>query len=192
MVPTMIANPDNLLPGFPTLDHLPDTVAGAVNAMPVFDGQPIPYNTARLPMMNSFESLLTAVNAVVEVDAPKPQGRNDSVVSYLDAQAAAAEHNSRSLLAAGYEAQDGRGTYRPQEPSQIVGLGITHCSDIDQPVSSEVQEALSSPRTEPMGAPVGHALLESDSSRSLKEIPDKSETKRGYRTSARRLAASKH
>jgi hypothetical protein len=56
------------------------------------------YHSHRLPNRSSFDTLLSAVNAVSQIDAPQPQGRIDSVISHLDAQAAAAEY-SRQYVA---------------------------------------------------------------------------------------------
>ncbi|KAH7083367.1 hypothetical protein BKA63DRAFT_151896 [Paraphoma chrysanthemicola] len=59
----------------------------------------LPYHTHRLPTRSSFESLLSAVNLASQIEAPVPQGRNDSLVHQLDAQAAAAERGSQYLPA---------------------------------------------------------------------------------------------
>lgn len=55
------------------------------------------YHSHRLPNRSSFDSLLTAVNVASQIDAPRPQGRIDSAVSLLDAQAAAAERNRQYI-----------------------------------------------------------------------------------------------
>jgi hypothetical protein len=55
------------------------------------------YRSHQLPTRTSLDNLLTAVNVASEIDAPRPQGRIDSVVSHLDAQAAAAEHNKQYI-----------------------------------------------------------------------------------------------
>ena len=123
VVPTMISNHANVIPGFPTPHELPDRVAEAVSTAPVFYGEPIPYNTSRLPARSHFDSLLTAVNAVAQVDAPKPQGRNDSVVSYLDAQATAAEGNAQTLLDSEFGVQDVGYAVRCREQSPHVKTG---------------------------------------------------------------------
>ncbi|KAJ4371464.1 hypothetical protein N0V83_004681 [Neocucurbitaria cava] len=98
VVPAMIPS-YNTIPGFPILQDLPQTVAQALTlsnpTQHTFEhiGS---YHSHRLPTSsNSFDSLLTAVNVASRIDAPKPQGRNDSVVSHLDAQAAAAERDVR-------------------------------------------------------------------------------------------------
>ncbi|KAF2024825.1 hypothetical protein EK21DRAFT_117400 [Setomelanomma holmii] len=52
------------------------------------------YHSHHLPGRRSFESLLSAVNMVSEMEAPVPQGRNDSLVAQLDAQAAAVDYES--------------------------------------------------------------------------------------------------
>jgi hypothetical protein len=54
----------------------------------------LPYNTSQLQMRGarrSFDTLLTAVNVASSIESPTPQGRNDSVVSHLDAQVASTE-----------------------------------------------------------------------------------------------------
>ncbi|KAL7770168.1 hypothetical protein CFE70_000101 [Pyrenophora teres f. teres 0-1] len=56
-------------------------------------GEPGSYLFHHPPSRTSFDNLLTAVNVAAQVDAPQPQGRIDSVVSQLDAQAAAIERN---------------------------------------------------------------------------------------------------
>ena len=97
MVPAMIPS-YNTIPGFPILQDLPQTVAQALTSRnpTQYSFENIgAYHSHRLPARSSFESLLTAVNVASRIDAPKPQGRNDSVVSQLDAQAVAAERDMR-------------------------------------------------------------------------------------------------
>lgn len=53
------------------------------------------YHSHRLPSRSSFDSLLSAVNVASRIDAPQPQEPINSVVSHLDAQAAAAEYNGQ-------------------------------------------------------------------------------------------------
>jgi hypothetical protein len=64
--------------------------------VPDAEGGFLPYHTHGLPARSSFESLLSAVNVASKMEAPVPQGRNDSLVCLLDAQAAAAERESHS------------------------------------------------------------------------------------------------
>ncbi|KNG44839.1 cytosine deaminase protein-like protein [Stemphylium lycopersici] len=84
----------------PTLQDPPQAVA-STSGLPE-DYQNILQNTGfyyshRLPNRSSFDSLLTAVNVASQIDAPRPQGRIDSAVSLLDAQAAAAERNRQYI-----------------------------------------------------------------------------------------------
>lgn len=85
------------LPGFPTLEHLPQTVAKAVNAGiatdPSTQEPEVIYQKPLLASQRSFDTLLTAVNVVSRIDAPKPKGRADSIAQNLDAQIAAAEQH---------------------------------------------------------------------------------------------------
>ncbi|CAO2655841.1 Nn.00g046440.m01.CDS01 [Neocucurbitaria sp. VM-36] len=95
MVPALIPS-DNTIPGFPILQDLPQAVAQTLTSTTQYSFENIgAYPSHRLPARSSFESLLTAVNVASRIDAPKPQGRNDSVVSQLDAQAVAAERDMR-------------------------------------------------------------------------------------------------
>ncbi|KAI4686074.1 uncharacterized protein J4E88_003911 [Alternaria novae-zelandiae] len=85
------------------------------------------YHSHRLPTRSSFDDLLTAVNVASEIDAPRPQGRIDSVVSHLDAQAAAAEQN-RQYITNWQNASDDRReeslAYGRQYPYTTQGLGL--------------------------------------------------------------------
>ncbi|KAF2116226.1 hypothetical protein BDV96DRAFT_491528 [Lophiotrema nucula] len=96
----------NTLPGFPTLEDLPFKVAESLQATP----PPMtPSSTAVPPLYYSpqlaspvargnLDTLLTAVNVASKIEAPTPQfqGRNDSVISHLDAQVTAAESKQYS------------------------------------------------------------------------------------------------
>lgn len=202
MVPAMIPKPMNIIPGFPILQELPNAVAEAVNAMPVFDREPIPYHTARMPTRGSFDSLLTAVNAVSKVDAPIPQGRNGLVVSHLDAQATAAEHNARSFLPPAFRNQGRQHVFHAREQLPAIGLGISQAggppvsldtvpSSQDEKASSETQQAPTSLEMETMPAAVGVAPLKMDQSSSPYQDQSKDESKKDRRTSSRRSAISK-
>jgi hypothetical protein len=85
------------------------------------------YHSHRLPARTSFDNLLTAVNLASQIAAPRPQGRIDSVVSHLDAQATAAEHN-RQHTTNWQDASDDHGegdiVYRRQHPYNPYGLGL--------------------------------------------------------------------
>ncbi|KAF3040493.1 hypothetical protein E8E12_006434 [Didymella heteroderae] len=78
-----------------TLEDLPHTVAKAVhgsNASGSSTQEPeVIKQMPRLASRSSFDSLLTAVNLVSQIDAPKPKCRVDSIAQNLDAQIAAAE-----------------------------------------------------------------------------------------------------
>lgn len=111
VVPAMVPNYRNVIPGFPTLQDLPRNVATAVRSPHtpspfaqdgnVYSGAMqdgyLPYHTHRLPRStippsSPLENLLTVVNAAAESEKPTQEGRNDSVVNCdLDAQAIAAE-----------------------------------------------------------------------------------------------------
>ncbi|KAF2690257.1 hypothetical protein K458DRAFT_100835 [Lentithecium fluviatile CBS 122367] len=165
IVPTMIPNSANIIPGFPTLQELPDTVAETVNAAPVFDGEPIPYNTSRMPISGDLDTLATAVNVLSEIDAPKPQGRNDSVVSYLDAQATAAEHHSQSLR---YQSgsQEGKYAFYAQKQQPLFGLGISYADGLPvlppwsgKAASSKTRDAPTALGMDLLAAAAGHASL---------------------------------
>jgi hypothetical protein len=85
------------LPGFPTLEDLPRTVAKTIhtgNAPTSYSQEPeMTVQTPEPAIRGSFDSLLTAVNVVSQIDAPKPKGRADSIALNLDAQVAAAEQH---------------------------------------------------------------------------------------------------
>ncbi|KAJ4381885.1 hypothetical protein N0V86_003253 [Didymella sp. IMI 355093] len=85
------------LPGFPTLEDLPRTVAETVhagNAPTSYSQEPeMPIQTPEPAIRGSFDSLLTAVNVLSQIDSPKPKGRADSIALNLDAQVAAAEQH---------------------------------------------------------------------------------------------------
>ena len=91
-VPNMLSR--RSVPEFPTLQHLPQTVAETLASGTATHFSWVgaaPYHSHRIPTQGSFDSLLTAVNFASQIDAPKPQGHNDPVVSHLDEQAAAAD-----------------------------------------------------------------------------------------------------
>lgn len=90
----------NTVPGFPTLDDLPKTVAKALSTgnASVADSEEWEsrYHAHRLPSRSSFDTLLTAINMVSKIDAPKPEARTDSIALHLDAQVAATEPEQRA------------------------------------------------------------------------------------------------
>ncbi|KAF1836136.1 hypothetical protein BDW02DRAFT_616910 [Decorospora gaudefroyi] len=75
----------------------------------------------------NLDSLLPAVNVAASIDAPRPQGRIDSVASRLDTQAVAAERN-RQYVASWCEASQGAReqgfVYGHQHPHAAHGPGI--------------------------------------------------------------------
>lgn len=93
-LPTM--NQQQIIPDFLTLQDLPRRVAQTPRSRTLsrssIEGAQM-YHTHQLSPQGQFDALLTAANTVSKIDAPKPQGRHDSVVSHLDAQAAIAERN---------------------------------------------------------------------------------------------------
>lgn len=132
VVPAMAPNPQNTIPGFLTHSDLPQTVAETLRRSPTPPHSPqvqtLPYHTSRLPIRGSLDNLLTAVNVAIKIDAPTPQGRNDSVVSHLDAQAAAAEerrYQPSSWPGASREQLDPAFSYHALPPLSQVGLGVT-------------------------------------------------------------------
>ena len=103
VVPSLGSSHGNIGPAFPTLQDLSQTVAEALNSphaptQHVQEGF-LPYHTHQLSFRSPFDSLLTAVNVVSEIEAPTSQGRNDSVISPLDAHALAAERTGQYLPA---------------------------------------------------------------------------------------------
>ncbi|KAI2486964.1 hypothetical protein Ptr902_01097 [Pyrenophora tritici-repentis] len=86
------------------------------------------YHSHYLPSRTSFDNLLTAVNVAAQVDAPQPQGRIDSVVSQLDAQAAAIERNRQYV--ANWQETSGipqsESAYGRHHPYTAQGLGISY------------------------------------------------------------------
>lgn len=73
------------LSDFPTLQDLPRTVAETIHPSNTMQPRAENFVTSHSHEgfgRSSFESLLLAVNAAAQMDAPKLQGRNDSVVSH--------------------------------------------------------------------------------------------------------------
>lgn len=137
-VPGMIPRPANTIPGFPTLEGLPNAVAETLQGAPSeatqsSHGDIIPYHSSRLPTRNNLDTLLTAVNVASRIDAPTPtqQGRNYGVIPYLDAQAASREHRHGSSYSWA-NTREPEHTYLADGPPHgrgypaIAGLGISH------------------------------------------------------------------
>jgi hypothetical protein len=116
----------------PMLHDLPQTVVDALT--PDKKTQYIPqdinsYHTHRLPTRSRFDSLLTAVNVASRIDAPRPQGCNDSLIPHLDAQAVAAESNRQyvtSWFDACHGCEEEAFTYGYHHPYTANGLGIDY------------------------------------------------------------------
>lgn len=92
MAPGKTPAPLHTEPGFPMSEGF--AIEGAATTAP-YHNHTVPY-MSNLATSDDTDSLLTVVNAVAKVDAPTPQGRNDSVAAYLDAQATAAEQDGRA------------------------------------------------------------------------------------------------
>jgi hypothetical protein len=120
MVPSMGSGPQDLSQ---TVSDTPRTSEGSQHS---FEG-PGSYHSHQLPTQTGFDNLLTAVNVASQIDAPRPQGRIDSVVSHLGAQAAATEHN-RQYVTNCHDSSDDHGgqtlTYDRQYPYTAYGLGL--------------------------------------------------------------------
>ncbi|UPX15214.1 uncharacterized protein EKO05_0005671 [Ascochyta rabiei] len=91
----------NTIPGFPTLDYLPHTVARALNTgtATVHSPQELePGCHAQISPRSSFDGPLTVVNVVSQIDAPQPQSRTNSIALHLDAQVAATERHAQHTI----------------------------------------------------------------------------------------------
>lgn len=92
VVPAMIPSYNNHLPGFPTLQHLPQAVADALNPMPTTAqwglGMHRPLEQ-QAPPSSPLNKLLTAVNFASKFESNGSKGRNDSVVTQNDLHIAA-------------------------------------------------------------------------------------------------------
>lgn len=99
VVSTMIPIQSNVLPGFQTSHDLPRTASHALHvprsALHEMQYQDHSYYDNRMRSASKFESLLTAVDVASRIEAPILKGRNDSVVTHLDAQVVAAELNGK-------------------------------------------------------------------------------------------------
>ncbi|KAH8730954.1 hypothetical protein GQ44DRAFT_424904 [Phaeosphaeriaceae sp. PMI808] len=97
--PSMIPNHISMAPGFHNLQEFPRNVVEALR-LPQTPSQyrqdrPLVYHSHQPPSTSPFESLLTAVNVAARVEAPVEKLRNDSVISYLNAQAAGIERGTQ-------------------------------------------------------------------------------------------------
>lgn len=140
------------VPAPPTLDDLPDKVAKALSADTANISGPQKVETRchdhRLASCSSFDSLLTAVNVISQIDAPKPQDRTHSIVKQLDTQVAAADCHKRHA------------SFVPYKP-----LSKSLKSSIVRPVVSTVLD-MTSPGVE---GPFLHNVSISDSKEERKE-----------------------
>jgi hypothetical protein len=98
------------IPGFPTLEDLPYTVAKVLNVN--IPTTPTPgelrarYHNHYLPSESHIGGLLEAVNIASKIEHPVPHSRKVSIVQHLDTQASAMEANdqpSRSATCAALE-----------------------------------------------------------------------------------------
>ena len=105
--PSISPDQKNSLPAYTSFEDQPPTVVEALDpshrSRLSTQEAYLPYHNHHLPQ-SPFESLLTAVNVASKIEAPVPQGRNDSVVSQLDAQALAAERAGQYLPTWAYSA----------------------------------------------------------------------------------------
>jgi hypothetical protein len=109
LVPTMLPSRRNSQSDIRLLHSLPYPASVAQNSPNTSTSYPwdvsehhgllrdeyLSYRSHGLPPRSPFENLLTAVNVAAKIDAPVPQGRTDSVVNHLDAQALAAERDEQ-------------------------------------------------------------------------------------------------
>lgn len=141
VVPAMVPKPRNLVPGI--RDHQDPFHAMATSFEPL-RVQTRPQHTSRLSPGSSMDDLLTVVNAEVSsIEAPKPKGRNDSIVSNLNAQAELEEQQTQvvSQAQAGY---GGISDYQDRQfPTQNSGFnlnlfGFAHQVPVDPVYSAYV------------------------------------------------------
>jgi hypothetical protein len=94
----MVAERQNSIVDIPTLNDLPHMVAQSIHTAPDMTSHDniIPYRSSQLPRSN-LETLLTAVNVASHMDigASEQQGRNDSVITYLETQFSTPEVQGR-------------------------------------------------------------------------------------------------
>ncbi len=126
VIPTMLPVYDANLDGT-AFRNKPRLLAERPSTQPALDYVQPYHHSSRLAARGSFDNLLTAVNIASRIDAPKPLGRNDSVVSYLDAQAAAAERNAAYFSPGAtaperYRLEDIHSIYSPRLPAAGGGI----------------------------------------------------------------------
>lgn len=99
VVPTIAPKSQNTAsgPGLPIFNEMPqkavESAQGLSSSPPFRQVCMLPYHASRPPVRGGIDTLLMAVNVAMKIDAPTPQSRNDSIVSNLDAQVAAAEEH---------------------------------------------------------------------------------------------------
>jgi hypothetical protein len=101
VVPAMTSSRYASLPTLSTLGNMPQHVEAAPDSLdnsPQF-AQDVPalFYSHYIPPTSPFETLLTAVNVASKIEAPVAQGRQQSVVNQLDAQALAAERSGQEI-----------------------------------------------------------------------------------------------
>lgn len=91
------------LPTLSTLGNKPQHVEEAPDSLhisPRFaQGAPAMFHSHFMPPTSPFETLLTAVNVASNIEAPVAQGRHQSIVNQLDAQALATERSEHDFPA---------------------------------------------------------------------------------------------
>ncbi|KAL6708943.1 hypothetical protein ACN47E_002070 [Coniothyrium glycines] len=130
-VPCMFPSPKSS--GFPTLEYLPQTVAETLASGSQYMWNPLTSSTSyQTPSRNSFDSLLSAVDVASWIDAPKPDGRLDPLVSHCDNQAVVADcdrpHGDSALGQHSTTQIPGSGDMQ-RTRSTVTGLGINISSD---------------------------------------------------------------
>ncbi|EMD93481.1 hypothetical protein COCC4DRAFT_132718 [Bipolaris maydis ATCC 48331] len=95
------AAPHMMASMMPAPDEPPETAARSVDLREHYQEAsqgPGLYHSHRPPNRSSFDTLLSAVNAASEIDARNPQGRIDSVVTHIGAQATAVEDTRQYVV----------------------------------------------------------------------------------------------
>lgn len=125
------------LPEFPTVDDLPRTVAKVVHTgnAPGSDTQEqgAMHQMPQVPSKSEFDSLLTAVNTVSQIEAPKPKGCTESIARNLDAQVAAAE---RYHSVGNFELSTSSFDVAAHRAIAPAALDVTGSSDIGEPLNN--------------------------------------------------------
>jgi hypothetical protein len=97
IAPATLVHEDHATPNLPEREV--DAAASMDSEHPRgFHGGINPFQSYRMPVRSSFESLLTAVNEASRIEPAVPQGPIDSVAPYLDAQAAAVQPHGQYTM----------------------------------------------------------------------------------------------